>query len=495
MKDKKNGDSKATNNDELRQKLERFIEETGIVQITGVIGQFAYYDRNNKGIEYFKEKPLRDHFYSLLRGGDNWQQFMELMERKGRNYTQVVASFGNTNPNHYNLLSIEAWLTPKAGKHSELFDILLASIGNDKKENIEHLERVIAWKYTHPDSPFLPAIVLFNEGSTGKNLLVDTVLSTIFANQTKTAPGATAVENFNGHVVGKTVVLLNECEKDKVNVAKLKQLIGQKTFHVNEKFKPQFDAPSTQLWLIATNDTDGAFLVSEDGSGRRWSHIKSGTGKTLEYWLNKKLNLGLDRNELDKVDISQYVEDAYGNPEECAKWLHHICEKWQGMPIPKALHGEDHRELLESQSSVLNQVCERVFLDPDFIAIPVERFCAEYETAARTEGVNPKYIKERRHVKTAVKAWLERHAPQIVGRFSKSSYSPENRVFLRDDRISPVKSRESAWINTHAVPADTAAIHIGLDGQLVDREMAKPISVNNPQQAANSPLYLITSNQ
>ena len=71
-------------------------------------------------------------------------------------------------PNKLNLLDMSTWIKPEAGEHHWLFDIIIHTLACGQADKIEHLERLIAFKYTNPDCPTLPALVIHGEGNAAK---------------------------------------------------------------------------------------------------------------------------------------------------------------------------------------------------------------------------------------------------------------------------------------------------------------------------------------
>ena len=107
------------------------------------------------------------------------------MESMGRVHKDLTYSYRDLpNGDYFNMVSRKNWLKPAEGQHHWLFDVLMFTLGGGKDENIEHLERVITYKYMHPEEFRLPCLLIHGEGGIGKNLLVDKILHLIFDGQT-----------------------------------------------------------------------------------------------------------------------------------------------------------------------------------------------------------------------------------------------------------------------------------------------------------------------
>jgi hypothetical protein len=122
----------------------------------------------------------------LFRNKDFNDGFVIAMEEAGRIYIDCTFSFVE-HPKTFNMLEMKDWVQPVEGEQHWIFDLLIKSIGGNKPENMDHLNRVLAYKYLHPDCWRLPCVVIYGEGRAGKGLLVDSVLYTLFNRQAKGA--------------------------------------------------------------------------------------------------------------------------------------------------------------------------------------------------------------------------------------------------------------------------------------------------------------------
>lgn len=270
-------------------------------------------------------------------------------------------TFKSVNDNTLNLMRKDNWLQPVEGDVHPYFNVLLQSLSSGKQENHDHLEHVIAWKYMHPEDFQLPCVVIYGDGAVGKGILLEHVFGGIFTQQQCVATKQNDIlGNFNSTIIGKTVVMVDEISANKNDMSAFKTLVGNATVNVNEKGLKQYKADQTALFFAGSNDVLSAISLAGDGSDRRWSIMRVVAGWTLRYWLDK-----YGYKDVEPQDLC----DVVANEDNLAKWLHQICNKWKDAGRPKPLHGEDYTTLIDDQKSELEELCERVFLDEDFIAI------------------------------------------------------------------------------------------------------------------------------
>lgn len=303
--------------------------------------------------------------------------FFALLNEKGRSFSDCVYSFNTTDELSLNLLRYDGWIEPKEGEHHKIFDTLMKSLGSGKVENIEHLERVITWKYCHPEAYMLPCIVWWPGGSAGKGVLFDVVLVKLFHGQASVLKSNSILGDFNSAAKGKAVLLIDELTKEKVNMEKLKHTVQQKTLDVNEKYLPVKNIDNTALYFIGSNDPTAPIRIDGGKSDRRWSLIYLNPSKQFMDWINEDFNVDLDKTNEFK-ELAPYI-DILGSEEEIAKWINYLIKKHYHKGIPSALHGEDYQMLLEQQKDTLTEFCEKIFNDPEFTYIQYKTFWSKFK--------------------------------------------------------------------------------------------------------------------
>jgi len=317
--------------------------------------------KRNTG-EWLKHKPTslpkREPF---LQGKGATKRLYEIFEQTGRNLDNTSFSPLALPSYTLNQFRKEHWLQPLTGEYHEVFDILLNSLGDLKEENILHLKQVIAWKYLFPYDYRLPAIANFGGGGTGKTLFIDILLAAIFGQHQVHSEKEDSSKDFNGLYEGKMVVLRDESNFDDIDMEKLKAVLDKASLNVNPKFGKEKVVYNTALYFIAGNNSSGPIKLCRSKSDRRFSILKS-SRSIIEHTM-------LQRNISHKdAEIWWHQhEHLLGDKEEVAKWLNHILDTVNDLPMrPTALHGQDYQELLKAQAGPEDWLIEQVFDDEQF---------------------------------------------------------------------------------------------------------------------------------
>lgn len=302
-----------------------------------------------------------------------------LLQDAGQCYADVTYSFSEVPRDILNLMDRSRWLEPEAGDYHWLFDVLMQSLGGGKQPNIEHLEHVITYKYMKPETFTLPCLMIHGEGGVGKNLLVDCLLRTVFAGQTLSALAGNIIGNFNGLVKGKTVVLIDESDKDTTDDAKMRHLLQKEKFPVNDKGIPQYEMQNTPLYFVSSNKSGGGVWLNRSHADRRYSVLHVRKGQPLEYWIARherwipaeqetmvETDLPFARaTEWLKANANRILEDK----AQVANWIGAMFLRHADKPEPVALHGEDFHRLMDIQKPAHEMICEAVFHAEDFTHI------------------------------------------------------------------------------------------------------------------------------
>jgi hypothetical protein len=358
------------------------------------------------------------------------------MQDMGRIHKDMTYSYRDLpNGDYFNMVSRTNWLKPADGQHHWLFELLMFTLGGGKDENIEHLERVIAYKYMHPEEFRLPCLLIHGEGGIGKNLLVDKILHLIFDSQTVSLLSDNALGQFNSLIKGKAVALIDESAADNTSRSKVKSIVHNGRLTLNEKFMPECKIDNTPLWIIGTNESEGGIFLDRSEADRRFSVIHAEKGRTLVQ------NIA-DAHDWTLLDGQQWMvtegNRICGDVREVAKWLGHLTRRYGNQPLPLALHGEDFRRLLDIQKPMDEGIAEAVFLDPDFLYIEPKVAYHGYKQLALRSGKKP--VGENKFV-AMIEGWLKAHQPAIKAKevwFDK-----------------PRKGRRRVWYNTGKPNIDT----------------------------------------
>ena len=346
------------------------------------------------------------------------------LQDKCRTYNDVTYTFGQTPPDILNLLDRSHWLSPTfdEGECHWLFDVMVQSLGNNKPENMAHLEHVIAHKWMCPWEYTLPCLVIYGEGGVGKNMLVDGVCHTIFDRQTISCEEKDLTGNFNTLAKGKAVMMLNEAETDKTNDAILRLVFHSARITINEKFVKPYQVDNTPLYVLGSNDDDGGVFLNRSQADRRYSVLHCKKGQSLNYWIARHegwipqeqqyITLGEPAYARAEVWMDAVGKAIANNPDEVVKWLSKIVKKYFDQPKPQALHGEDFKRLLDMQQPIDEQVFEAVFNDPQFTHISRTALHKGYKAVAKEGGYKQAYRAKKFY--EHVREWLSCNHPEYL---------------------------------------------------------------------------------
>jgi hypothetical protein len=335
------------------------------------------------------------------------KRLYELLENTGRNLETVSFSPKPTAGFSLNLFRKDHWLQPMVGEHHEVFDILLNSLGDLKEENILHLKQVIAWKYLYPDDYHLPAIAIYGGGGTGKNMLVDILLAAIFGANQVHSEKEDSTKDFNGLYEGMMAVLKDESSFNDVDMEKLKAMLDKAKLNVNPKFGKEKVVYNTALYFIAGNNSSGPIKLCRSKSDRRFSILKA-SRSIIEH-------TKLHHNNSHKEAEIWWHQHEYllGDKDEVAKWLNHILDTVEELPMrPTALHGKDYRDLLIAQAGPEDWLFDHVFNADGFKFISGDDCFELYKLRCEYEALRINY--SRNQFITYLKDKLNESHPTLV---------------------------------------------------------------------------------
>ncbi len=371
---------------------------------------------------FFKGEPI------LMKKGAS-TLFLNILNQMGRSYRTKTLSAAVQPDYMLNMFRKDHWLQPVKGDYHEVFDILLRSLGDNKSENIRHLKEVMAWKYNHPEDYSIPCLVIFGEGGSGKNTLVDGVLGAVFGKNQVISISQEEMKNFNGQMAGKMVLMFDESIAAKTDMERFKAIINNETLNINPKYGKPYTAENMGLYFAGSNGSMGAVYLDRGQSDRRFSILKV-TRSIIDHVMEIK---SFDRNTA--IDWWMERKHQLTNKDQVAMWLNHIIEfSCHLTTTPRALHGEDYQALLQAQAGVIEWIVSEIFEHPEFKFITTkdcfklyELKCDEYGT--RTRMVKPTFVAKLGDI-------LHRDVKYIVR-------SPSQKVIL----IGGKKTSQSGWAN------------------------------------------------
>ncbi|WP_077343280.1 DUF5906 domain-containing protein [Pseudocolwellia agarivorans] len=343
-----------------------------------------YLPDQGQWVDYKVTDFIHGEFLSGIRGARSFLQ--KRLQAFRRSYRTQKLSAKQLPDYILNRFRRDHWVTPKAGKYHEVFDILIRSLGDNKTENMKHIIQVIAWKYLYPEAYDLPCIVIYGEGGAGKNTLVERLLGTMFGKNQVIAIRQEQMRNFNGLIEGKIAVLLDEASSDKANMDQLKHMIGQESLVIDRKYGKNYQSDNLALYFTGGNGALGAVYLGRDQSDRRFSILQVDRS-IIDHVMEVK---GFDKRQ-DAVDWWTEHKHLLENREQVSMWLHSILTSVEDLKSPpKELHGQDYEALLAAQAGPLEWIIDHVFDRPDFKYIHKDIPFQLYEIKARDFGTkNP----------------------------------------------------------------------------------------------------------
>ena len=356
---------------------------------------------------------------SYLKEKEIQATFTDMLEAQGRIFNRATHAFKIPPPEHLNLLRMTNWLKPIKGKYNKAFDILIRSLGDNKQENMEHLEHIIWYKYKHPEEFLLPCLVVFGQGGVGKDFFIKNFCQTIFGLNSSSAISVKDLSGFNYDIVGKTIVYINESGQDKADMDILKQVVGSAEINFNKKFGPKGKADNTALYFMGTNDSLSAISLAGDNSDRRWSILK--TDRTLNEHINEVYGMGIEYTNPNELDDNPHIKKMLDNlasiiknPEEASKYLWYLQEKWGDKPRPSRLHGSDYQELIKSQRKTDVMLFEETFLEDDFTFVSLTQLYLTYKQRMLEDSIgNSPGGWSKIRFREVAKKWLKTNAKHI----------------------------------------------------------------------------------
>lgn len=343
--------------------------------------------------------------------------FDEILFNLKRTKRSSAMSFESVNEDILNFLSVGDWLQPEQGQHDVIFDILLDSLSNGKIENREHLEQCIVWKYLHPEDFSLPCITISGEGGVGKNEFVEQVLATIFTRRQVIAlDTSTAFGDYNGLMLGKAVVFIDEAIVEKSDAEALKRKVGNRTISINEKYGLQGSYENTAWYWLGGNGTNGAVMLAGDVTDRRYSVMT--TSRSMMHYICGHLSLDppqpgvVLKGDHPAVQWFKDNQAKLHNKSHVAKFLMTLIQKHAGLKrCPTALHSQDYRDVITSQAGPFEETMDHVFNRKGFTHIDGKTLYVVYQNMCKESGQSK--VRGRNKFYADTKRWLFKHKGEV----------------------------------------------------------------------------------
>lgn len=380
--------------------------------------------------------------------------FDNVLNNLGRKKLKTILSFDKNAPEMYlNLMRTDHWLKPKTGEAHKLFGVLLDSVSGDDAGAREQIERMIAWNYIYPASTMKNVGVLYGSGGTGKGLLVNNVLGTIYGPQNVSVGIENVTGKFNGSIQFATNVLVDETVASYNDSNGLKRIFGNTTIQYDVKYGQQSEGPQDKQFWMTSNEVVGAVLLSGDGSDRRYSVIKS------EISLKDRLMAmeGITDSEKAVEYIQACVDDILTDKNEVAIWLNSLIEKYREQPKPGYYHGPAYDELLDIQKTSFENYLDDLAEWDNFEYISRDTLHEVYDTLTTKNEPSTKYKKTTNECVAFTQSYLsnigcavEKKRIRIYG----TSGKPEGQITALVKfgiKTTKVTSNDSVYLDTKLV--------------------------------------------
>jgi len=424
-----------------------------------------------------------DAFYKqhLIHSPDDKRTFDMVLSHMNRMKRAAVNSFRAPDDDVLNVISREKWLQPTPGQVDPIFEVLLNSLSGGRKYVREHIEKVFVYKYLHPETYTLPCITISGEGGAGKNEFIDKVMKTVFGEHQVESLGTTeAFGQFNGRMLGKTVIYIDEALVDRTDANAMKRKVGNKTMDVNVKFGLQGSFDNTPWYWLGGNGTNGAVMLAGDTTDRRYSVLT--VTNNIMHWVGQQIGVDVSQGVLPGSHpcVRWYNDNEWKLEDKAhvSRWLNAMVEQWGSQEhAPSALHDEDYTAVRKAQKSVFEDVMESVFHDPAFTHIKGETLYDVFKLKTSKDSPAVRSVKNKVAFLQDVERWLvaESAPVEYVGRNYKAGLTQKKtsamffvaigkgvRTFVNDN------SDEYTTVNDRGVP------------QLVDRGMPHVVMPFDP---------------
>lgn len=353
-------------------------------------------DRVNLTTQYLNWQPLigvlnnlagKPGYYSDLDQDDLRTTF----EKAGASYMIKTASFDNPkwDPKYvFNMLQVQRdyWAPVDQGTaYSPFFDDLIYSLGGGKTENIEHIERWVAFKYLYPEkSKITPGLNITGKpGGNGKGMF-NVILTSIFTPMGVTViKGKNLTGGFNAIMEGKVITVLDDERKGNFPQDELKQNSGNGSIVIEPKGVDAYSVDATANTIVLDN-TGLVKLVGGGSAGedRRWSIVS--TELTLLEVLAEKYSLDAEQSK----HLAEQMGKLFENRLECGKWVAAMIQKHSIdlLPVLLPLHGEDYNTRLQDQRDNYTSIFERllpIFVNQGIMPFKFIKEIVEAETGEK----------------------------------------------------------------------------------------------------------------
>jgi hypothetical protein len=292
------------------------------------------------------------------------QEIKRVAKEKQRMFKHIVRDFNTSpRPSTYNQMNDirRYWLNPIEGELPHpAFRLLCLSIAGGDDDYADQLERLIAYRYVHPEDVMIPNIDSCATGGTGRDTLFG-IIRTIFTDECcATISEETITGTHNGDLFGKMWVKVSEKDNRSIPIDKIKDLTGDTKYRHRAMNEDATDAVRLFCFMFFRNGyTTTAKLAGTGSSGedRRFEpiiaryNLAKHFAKYTQQIEDISDELPHDKHVAATQLIKRWQKEVYQNETEIAKWLGYIIDKHQVKDMTELLplHGKYYEEMITRQ--------------------------------------------------------------------------------------------------------------------------------------------------
>ena len=343
------------------------------------------------------------------------------------------------------------WLQPiPCEQPHPAFQLLTLSIGGGDLEYSDQLERLIAYRYVHPEDVMIPNVDSCATGGTGRDTLFN-MLRKIFTDE---CCGDVSEETFkgthNGELFGKMWVKVDEQNSTTIPIDKIKALTGARKYRHRAMNTDARDAERLfTFWFFRNGYTTTAKLAGTGSSGedRRFEPIiaRVNLARYVAYHLGLITNLDTmltAEQEAEAVTvIKQWQREVYTNREEIAQWLYYIIVKHNVATMTELspLHGKFYKEMKLRQRKGIEIFMPKfmaLFAAGESTVISIKDAWQLYQVAENAKVSKDWFKNQMMYWLNSRHGWDSIEEQDDVYPFESASAHTRRRYFAVHDRIA-----------------------------------------------------------
>jgi hypothetical protein len=417
---------------------ENFIKDKDLWYVGGTQDCYAYYNKADGCWIFSRKRALQDRFPEYL-DKDSMTSLIFSLSNKNRCVDKMGYYYGNVPTGVLNLMrdtNKVDWVV--SDTYHKFFDYLFDSLSNGRITERQSIERSILYKWLHPETTQVPALVFSGCGGAGKNLLSQYMVPFLFhSKHIKPLDKTIFTKSFKGGLEGKMVICIDELCQDYDSFEVIKSWIGSDSLLIEKKFKDEFESMISPLFIFTGNTTNNpkkcAVRIVDDGASgvsRRFSIYKCDT--TLVDLIKSKENFTSE--EKTRGFIDRCKSNVLLNEIELGKWLYCMLEKYKDQldEAPIAFHGEDFEFYTNGEDAVLTAVFKRLFIDDAALVVSTTGLYEIYKGHYKETKNNLKWMMERDTIIERIEGLMEKY---------KLPYKRDNKIYVNVEEI--IESRET----------------------------------------------------